>query len=130
LSTDLYVLLAVGLLAFVLQMLPGLPRAMQPGGMQWGIGNRDQPAKLPAWAERVQRAHANLMENLPHYTIVVLVAHLTSHANGTTAIASLVFLGARIAHAITYGLGITYVRTIAFYAGLAAEIAIVSQLFG
>lgn len=128
-STDLYVLLSVGGLAFVLQMLPGLPRAMQPGGMQWGIGNRDESVKLPAWAERVQRAHANLMENLPHYTIVVLIAHATSHTNGTTATAGLVFLGARLAHAITYGLGITYVRTIVFYVGLAAEIVIVTQLF-
>lgn len=126
-TTDLYALLGLGLLAFVLQMLPGLPAASKPGGMAWGLGNRDDP--LPPWADRARRAHANLMENLPHYVIVVLVVAITGHANGTTAIASLVYLGARIAHAVVYAAGITYVRTIAFYAGVAAEIVIASQLF-
>jgi len=129
LSTDLWALLALGLLAFVLQMLPGLPAAAEPGGMAWGVGNRDTPPPLPPWAQRARRAHANLMENLPHYVIVVLVAQVSGHANGTTAMASLVYLGARITHAIVYTAGITYVRTIAFYVGVAAEIAIVSQIF-
>jgi uncharacterized MAPEG superfamily protein len=128
-TTDLSVLCLLGLLAFVLQMLPGAPAAFAPGGMQWGVGNRETPPELPPWAARTRRAHANLMENLPHYVIVVLVAHVSGHANGTTATASLVYLGARIAHAIMYGLGITYVRTIAFYTGVAAEIVIVTQLF-
>ena len=127
-TTDLLVLLGLGLLAFVLQMLPGASRIRGPGGLAWGIGNRENPPPMPAWAERLQRAHANLMENLPHYVIVVLVAQVTGHTNGTTAMAGLVYLGARVAHAVTYGLGITYVRTIAFYAGLAAEIAILTQI--
>lgn len=128
-TTDLYVLLGLGLIAFVLQMLPGTARFAQPGGMAWGVGNRDDAPPLPAWAARTQRAHANLLENLPHYVVVVLVAHVSGHANATTALASLVYLGARIAHAIVYALGITYVRTVAFYVGLAAEIAIASQIF-
>jgi uncharacterized MAPEG superfamily protein len=128
-TTDLYVLLAVALLAFVLQMVPGIPRSLQPGGLDWGIGNRDAPEPLSPWAARTRRAHANLMENLPHYAIVVLVLHASGRANALTATASLVYLGARIAHAIVYAAGITYVRTIAFYVGVAAEIAIASQLF-
>lgn len=127
-TTDLCVLLALGLLAFVLQMLPGAPAVLTPGGMQWGVGNRETPQELPPWAARTRRAHANLMENLPHYVIVVLVAQVSGHANGTTAIASLVYLGARVAHAVTYGFGITYLRTVAFYTGVAAEIVIVSQV--
>ena len=34
-----------------------------------------------------------------------------------------------VAHAIVYAAGITYVRTVAFYTGLAAEIVIATQLF-
>lgn len=127
-TTDLYALLGVGLLAFVLQMLPGLS-PMQQKGLAWGFGNRADTPPLAPWAARAQRAHANLMENLPHYTIVVLVVHVTAHANAVTAMASLVYLGARITHAVVYVAGITYVRTIAFYVGLGAEIAIASQLF-
>jgi len=129
LTTDLYVLCGLGLLAFALQMIPGSARFVQPGGMAWGVGNRDEQEKLPPWAARTRRAHANLMENLPHYTIVVLVAHVTGHANATTATASLVYLGARVVHAIVYGAGTIRVRTVAFYTGLGAEIVIASQLF-
>ncbi len=128
-TTDLYVLLGLGLLAFALQMLPGTSRVAGPKGLAWGIGNREDPPPLPPWAARMQRAHANLMENLPHYVIVVLVAQLSGHAGDVTATACLVYLGARVAHAVTYSAGITYVRTIAFYAGVAAEIAIVTQIF-
>ncbi len=58
-STDLAVLLALGLLAFVLQMLPGTSR-MAKAGIGYGIGNRDDPPPLAPWAARTQRAHANL----------------------------------------------------------------------
>ena len=122
-STDLLVLLGVGLLAFVQQMLPGLG-FVQKAGLAWGAGNRDAPPKRDPWAERAARAHANLMENLPHFIILVLVAHITHQADALTATACLVFLGARIAHAALYVAGITHVRTVAFYAGVGAEFAI------
>jgi uncharacterized MAPEG superfamily protein len=122
-STDLYVLLGVGLLAFVLQMIPGLG-FVQKAGLAWGAGNRDDAPKRDPWAERADRAHRNLMENLPHFAIVVLVAQITGQADDLTATACLVFLGARITHAIVYIAGITHVRTVAFYAGVAAEVAI------
>lgn len=127
-TTDLLVLCALGLLAFVLQMVPGTSRVAK-AGIGYGVGNREDPPPFAPWAARTQRAHANLLENLPHYVIVVLVAHVSGHANATTASASLVYLAARVTHAIVYALGITYVRTAAFYVGLAAELAIASQLF-
>lgn len=128
-TTELSVLLALGLLAFVLQMLPGSARFARPGGLAWGVGNRDDPPPLPSWAARAQRAHANLMENLPHYVIVVLVAQIAGRTSEVTALASLVYLGARVTHAVVYAAGITYVRTAAFYVGLGAEVVIASQLF-
>lgn len=128
-SADLLALFLLCPLAFALQLLPGLGRFSQPGGLAWGISNRDAPVETPAWAARAQRAHANLMENLPHYAIVVLVTATTQHTNALTAMAGWVFLGARVAHAIVYIAGVTYVRTVAFYVGVAAEIAIASQLF-
>jgi uncharacterized MAPEG superfamily protein len=127
--TDLLVLLAIGLLSFVLQMLPSSTRVAQPGGMAWGIGNRDEPPKLEGWTGRAKRAHSNLMENLPHYLIVVVALQFTQRSSATTAMLSLAFLGARVAHAIVYVAGITYVRTLAFYVGLAAEIGLATQLF-
>jgi len=45
-----------------------------PGGMQWALGNRDEPLAVPAWTARAVRAHANLIENLAPFTILVLEA--------------------------------------------------------
>jgi uncharacterized MAPEG superfamily protein len=127
-NTDLLALLGVGLVAFVLQYVPGLDLTKK-AGLSWGIGNREHPPDPAPWAARAQRAQKNLLENLPHFTIVVLVAQLAHQADDLTATASLVYLGARITHAIVYTAGITVVRTIAFYTGVAAEAAIVYAIF-
>ena len=40
---------------------------------------------LPEWANRAQRAHLNLIENLPSFAALVLIAHLTGTSTETTA---------------------------------------------
>ena len=122
-SQDLFALLGVGLLAFVLQMLPGIA-LMPKAGLAWGVGNRDATPEPPPWGARAARAHKNLMENLPHFTMLVLVAELAHEADVVTGLACLVFLGARVAHAAVYIAGVTVIRTIAFYTGVAAELVI------
>lgn len=128
-TTDLYVLALLGALAFVLQNAAGVSRFVKPGGLAWGIGNREQADPLEPWAARADRAHKNLLENLPHYSMIVLVVAVAGRADAVSATASLVYLGARIAHAIVYTAGITYVRTAAYYTGIAAELVIASRLF-
>ncbi len=128
-STDLSVLCAVGLFSMVLAFLPGIGRIAR-GGLAWGTGNRDkEPEDTPDWVARAERAHRNLLENLPLFTIIVLVAHVTGRADETTASAALTFLAARVVHAAVYIGGITHVRTLAFYVGLAAELVMLWRIF-
>lgn len=82
-----------------------------------GLGNAftypENPPTPAAWAQRAQRAHLNLIENLPAFASLVIIAHLI----GVDAAAgAALFFWARVAHAIVHILGISYVRTLAFAA--------------
>jgi uncharacterized MAPEG superfamily protein len=123
-TLDLWALLGVGALSMVLVFLPAAVR-LRLGGMEWGVGNRERPLEgEPPWAKRTTRAHANLMENIPLFTILVLVAHVTERHDEITGWASLAFLAFRVTHAAVYVAGILWIRTVAYYAALAAELVI------
>lgn len=114
-------------------LLPGMyaaGRVSQPGGVAWGFGNRDTALAAPPWVTRAVRAHANLIENLPAFIVLVVAAHLTGRANDTTALGATIFFWARVAHAIIYTAGIVYLRTAAFAVSLAGEVMILSQILG
>lgn len=128
LTTDLRVLVYTGILSLMLPIVYATGRFMTPGGLKWGAGNRDAEMRFPAWSERAVRAHANLTENLAPFAILVLVAHLSGEANDLTALGARIFFWARVAHIVVYTAGITGLRTLAFAAGLAAEILILVQI--
>lgn len=128
-TTDLTMLVATGLLCLFIPLIYGVGRAQTPGGMEWGIGNRAEPFKAPEWAERAQRAHLNLVENLTPFAILVLVAHVAGKANGWTALGAEAFFWARIAHVAVYTAGITGIRTAVFFLGTVGEVLILVQLF-
>ena len=95
-------------------------------GLDWGLGNRALDAKLPDWAVRLQRSHRNLIENLPSFVGVVLIAHLISANDAVTSICAWLFVAARIAFAIVYTFGITHwaLRTLLYYLSLGTMVAI------
>lgn len=92
------------------------------------LGNRDDPPPLPPWAERARRAHRNMLENIPHFAALVLVANVSGRANFETALGATIFFWARVAHAIVYITGFWPLRALAFFAGLAGEALILTQL--
>jgi uncharacterized MAPEG superfamily protein len=128
-TTDLWMLVYTGLMSmfFFFAYLPG--RGSVPGGLAWAFGNRDTPLPVPAWTERAERAHRNLVENLAPFAILVLVAHVAGKANGTTALGATLFFWGRVGHAITYIAGLIYVRTAVFFLATVGELMILSQLF-
>lgn len=83
---------------------------------------------LPGWVLRAERMHLNLVEALPAFAALVLVAHVTGTANGTTAAAAAIFFWARVVHAIVHLLGVPYLRTIAFVVGVIAQVTIFWQI--
>ncbi len=127
-TTDLWMLTATAVLSALLPMGYLFARVTQPGGLEYGLGNRDGIETLPPYAQRAQRAHNNMNENLAGFAALVLIAHVSGHANETTALGATIFFFARIAHAAVYILGIKTVRTLVFFVGMAGEILILSQI--
>jgi len=58
------------------------------------------------------------------FAAVVIVAHLTQTANGTTAAASVIYFWARVAHYVGYISGLPFVRTLTFAIGWIATLVI------
>lgn len=127
-TTDLWMLVWSAVLCLSLPAVYLIGRVATPGGMAWGLGNRDTPLEVPAWTGRAQRAHVNLLENLPVFAILVLVAHVAGKANATTALGATLFFWGRVLHAAVYIAGITVVRTGVFFVALAGELLILAQL--
>lgn len=69
---------------------------------------------LPAWAQRGQRAHMNLIENLAPFAALVLVAHALGVSNATTVWGVQLFFWGRVVHALVMYFGIPWIRTLAF----------------
>ena len=101
-TTDLWMLIWTVMLAMVLPVAYVGGRMALPGGFRWGLGNRDSSFDSPLWVGRAQRAHANLVENLVPFAILVLVVHTTVDSNSPTSLLALLFFYSRFAPALFY----------------------------
>jgi uncharacterized MAPEG superfamily protein len=128
-TTDLSMLVWTALLSLLLPTVYLVGRSNRPGGLAWGFGNRDVPLDVAPWVRRAERAHANLVENLAPFAILVLVAHVAGKANATTALGATLFFWGRVAHAAVYVAGIPYLRTAAFFVGTVGELMILAQIW-
>jgi uncharacterized MAPEG superfamily protein len=128
-TVDLWMLVYSALLCALIPNVSVFGLSRIPGGMAWGFGNRDTPLEVPGWVERARRAHANMVENLPVFAALVLVAHVAGKADSMTALGSQIFFIARVAHAAIYIAGIPYLRTLAFFVGVIGEVMILIRIF-
>ncbi len=92
-------------------------------------GNRDNMPEITGWGGRAIRAHRNMMESLPLFVALVLIAHVAGRANGTVILGEQAFLAGRVAHAAIYTLGIPWIRTVAWFVAGAGMGMILLQLF-
>jgi uncharacterized MAPEG superfamily protein len=83
---------------------------------------------LPAWAQRANRAHLNLVENLIPFAALVLVAQVSGAANEVTAMAARLFFWMRLMHAVVQIAGVPWLRTIAFAVSWACCLVILLQI--
>ncbi len=119
--TDLSMELAMLLWATVLyvaQILVAALAADIQNGLAWGIGNREVIPDVAGWGGRAKRAHANMAENLLPFACLVLVAYSSGRAGELSALGAQVFLLSRLAYAVLYIGGVTYLRSLAYFGGL------------
>ena len=111
-TTDLWMLVAAAGLHWIIVMIAATPKILI-NGVPWAAGNRDEPGKdLPGWAVRTEKLSANMLENLPLFTVLVLVAHVSGNADELSAMGAMIFVGARVGHALAYMGGVAYLRTL------------------
>lgn len=111
-TTDLWMLLAAAGLQWALIMATAGPQILK-NGIGWAAGNREK-AETPepaGWVGRCQRCSSNMQENLTIFAILVLVAQVAGQADAMTANGAMVFVGARVAHAVIYVAGVPFLRT-------------------
>jgi uncharacterized MAPEG superfamily protein len=126
-STDLWCLVANALWGVVLIQAEVLGKT-KAAGRDWNIGNRDTEPTFPAWVNRATRALNNHKEAFPLFLTAVLVVHVSGAADRTSAIASVVYVIARVAHGLLYIGGVTKFRSAAFIVGFGAVIVLLSRL--
>jgi uncharacterized MAPEG superfamily protein len=127
-TTDLWMLVGSALLCLTFPAVYLAGRVQVPGGLKWDLGNRERPLEAAPWVDRAVRAHANMVENLTPFAILVLVAHVTGRADSTTALGAIIFFAARVAHAVVYIAGITGVRSAVYIISLVGEAIILARL--
>jgi uncharacterized MAPEG superfamily protein len=101
-----------------------LNRLMVGKGVLFEVGYPSNQTVLSPWADRLKRAHVNAIENLAVFAALVLAANAAGVHTQGTALASQVYLWARVAHAVAYTFAIPWVRTLAFTAGWGCQVVI------
>lgn len=84
-TIDLWLLTWSVVLCFA-QAVIAVSGGMLKLGAATAAGNREGVAELIGWQGRARRAHLNMLENLPLFAVLVLVAHAAGEANATTAL--------------------------------------------
>ncbi len=128
-TTDLICLLALALWSIPLNHIPAIARvSAAESPLAWGLGNRDTVPEVKPWVGRADRAQRNHHDNLAMIAAVILIAQVTGQTDGVTAIASIALLGCRVAHGVTYIIGIPALRSLTYAASIGALGAIVWRI--
>jgi len=112
----------------VVQMLIAVNCALPQVGLPALAGNRDKMPALEGIAGRALRAHYNMLENLPLFIALVLVAQVAGRTNATTTLGAEIFFFARLVHAVVYLVGVPYLRTAVWAVSMVGLVMIFLQL--
>ena len=89
---------------------------------------RPDIVRLPQWAQRLNRAHMNLVENLAPFAVLIIAAQLTGTANDMTALGARMFFWSRLVQIGFHTAGIPWGRTLFFAVGWAGLFVIFMQI--
>jgi uncharacterized MAPEG superfamily protein len=110
------------------QMLVAMLGSLSQVGLPALAGNRADLPPAAGWAGRAQRAHRNMLENLPLFAALVLALAATTTSSATTVLGAQLFFWGRLAYAAIYLAGIPWLRTVAWAVSIAGLVLIFLQL--
>jgi uncharacterized MAPEG superfamily protein len=127
LNTEMEMLLWSALL-YIVQVLIAAVATDLKNGVAWGLGNRDDIPASSGFVGRSQRAYSNMAENLLPFACIALLVQSTGNTGEMSALGASVFFYSRVLHAGFYLAGITVVRSLAYFGGLAGMGMMVYQV--
>lgn len=122
----LYLTLTIALTGLL--WVPYILNRIMVRGVKDAVGYPANPKPQAPWAQRLQKAHTNAVENLVVFAPLVLLAHATGQTSTAIATAAMVYFWARLVHAISYTFAMPWVRTLAFAVGFFAQAAVAWKL--
>lgn len=128
-TTELLMLGAAGGLLLLLTLIQGT-RNVLVLGLVTAAGNQHDIAPWIGFNDRLNRAIRNQIEGIAIFAPLVLSIAVAGLANETTAMGAQLFVASRLVHAIVYTIGIHWVRTAAWTAGVVGIVMVASPLFG
>ena len=126
-TPDLKLLLWSVVLTFV-EVVVAVLAANQQVGLGPLAGNRESLPRLTDFAGRAKRAHQNMMESLPLFIALVLIAQIAGKTSATTLLGAQLFFWGRLAHWIIYLIGIPWLRTLAWVVSVIGMVLIFLEL--
>lgn len=96
----------------LMQMIIAVVAAIMQVGLVPLMGNRDNLPALEGWSDRARRAQLNMLESLPIFAVLVLVAQVAGKTNAVTALGAQLFFWSRLAYVPVYVIGIPWLRTV------------------
>ncbi len=126
-TPDLKLLLWTVALTFVEVVVAALAATVAVG-LPTLAGNREGAIGLTGFAGRAARAHRNMLESLPLFIALVLIAQVAGKANAATLVGAQLFFWGRLAHWLIYLAGIPWLRTLAWAVSVVGLVVIFAAL--
>ena len=125
--TEIYTLAAIGGFLLLLTLIQGT-RNVLVLGLPTAAGNQHDISPWEGANDRLNRAIRNLIEAIAIFAPIAIAVHVLGLNNDTTALGAQIFFIARVIHSIVYVIGVPWVRTSAWAAGVTGIVMVGSAL--
>lgn len=105
-----------------LMWMPFIANVVSVRGLSHALGYPISPAPLSGWADRVDRAHRNAVENLVIFAPLVLVLELSGGSSDATRLACMVYVVSRVVHFFTLVFAIPVIKSLSFMLAAACQV--------
>jgi uncharacterized MAPEG superfamily protein len=111
-----------------LMWLPYIANVVRVRGLTDALGYPDDPKSVAQWADRMDRAHRNAIENLMIFAPLVLIAHMAGISNQTTVMACIIYAVVRVVHFFSLTFAIPVIKSLSFMIGSACQVLLAITL--
>ena len=121
-------MLALSIVLGLVHIVVQAASATIQNGLEWNLGPRDEPKPNVGIAGRHERALRNFIESFALFAAAVLIAHAVNRHGTMTVVGAHLYFWGRLVYLPLYGMGIAYLRTLAWTVSTAGIVLILLAL--